>query len=1350
MANTPESISHIRIGETEFPIDAVTVQGKSLPDENSLLPIVSSADEDKILMVLQGQWGMYNPGDLYDLINGIPCGDSSYIPDWGDSESEGPIDYPNEYLTFEVLTPGDIIWKEHGSTAKTIQYSKNGGEWITITSTASPRTIPVVAGDLVRFKGTNTSYAISNTSYSGFGDADYATATYNVYGNIMSLIYGDNFQNQTVISDAYAFCCLFDTSSVVSAENLILPATTMTEHCYRALFANCVNMTIAPALPATTLANNCYRYMFNMDENLVTAPELLATTLAQESYYGMFNGCTSLHYIKCLATDISAQNCLKNWTNALPHSGEFVKDINMYDFTVGSIDGIPIGWTVTETGTAIVDDPIIEYINNTIYIYCETPNSYVYYRLNQTGQFTVYINPIEISEDTIVEAYSSKAGSVSNTVTGTYIYVEPEDTGDSESEIPEHDYSLDYLTLDVLTPGYLLWKAYGNKTMTIDYSINDGEWTSATSTSSGLRIQVSQGDKVRVKGSNATYATSKSAYSGFDAGTATFDVYGNTMSLIYGDNYIGQTTLTGTYTFCSFFKLSNVINAEHMILPATHMANYSYRAMFSKCSSLATAPALPATTLTQGCYWYMFEDCAITTAPDLLADTLPAESYGYMFTGCNNLSYIRCLATTKSASKCLEGWVTSVAPVGVFVKDENTTWAVGVSGIPTGWVVNDDIPEPEPEEEYEGPTPALLTWSYNNNDIQLPYSVNAIDGHSGSYARGTFTFSNKIALDDVQQPTYLWFDHADQSADIYIDGSKVTTHWGGYNSFTTDITNYVHSGLNNLSVVLNNSSRNTLAPAAGDFNFNATLGDVKLITAPVLPGTQYGYDGFHVQSTVTASSADLAITTSVNKIATVNLTIDDGTYHYTDTITSNGTITFNVTITNPHLWNGTLDPHLYDITIDFYDGNTLCHSYTRPYGLRYFSYVYNDTSVLQSGDPYTGFLLNGSPYLLRGVCMHQDLEGKANALTLADITHDFSIISELGANFIRTAHYPHPKAFYDKCDELGIIVQTEVPCVNKFNSTQTSDYYTHLEGQYTDMVNEHYNHPSIIFWGLGNEITTDDTSWAKTKLESYRTLIRTLDPSRWVGYVMSHSNRNGLGAMGYPTMDWIGQNLYVGWYLDPTSNNPTSRLNECLNYANAQSTPMAYSEYGCGGTTNCHSDTPETTTTKGTNKPRHDIEYQMWLHEGQIAAIKNKPELLFSAQWVLFDFAVSSRQEGYTICLDGENTSTDDSLKYLNNKGLVERDHVTKKDTFYLYKAWWNPTSKFVHICQKNYQKIADRVIKCYTNDGTSLSLYVNGTLVETTTVTDNIASFTARTFIYGDVIRVVGASTEDTFIIAF
>jgi beta-galactosidase len=157
----------------------------------------------------------------------------------------------------------------------------------------------------------------------------------------------------------------------------------------------------------------------------------------------------------------------------------------------------------------------------------------------------------------------------------------------------------------------------------------------------------------------------------------------------------------------------------------------------------------------------------------------------------------------------------------------------------------------------------------------------------------------------------------------------------------------------------------------------------------------------------------------------------------------------------------------------------------------------------------------------------------------------------------------------------------------------------------------------------------------------------------------------------------------------------------------------------------------------------------MWLHEGHIQAIKNFPQLAFTAQWVLFDFAVSKRNEGYITCLDGENTGADDETnRRLNDKCLVKRDHITKKDTFYLYKAWWNPTSKFVHICQQNYIKNVDRVIKCYTNDPDNgeLSLYVNGTFIETATVTNDIATFTAMDFDLGDVVRVDGANTSDTF----
>ena len=352
---------------------------------------------------------------------------------------------------------------------------------------------------------------------------------------------------------------------------------------------------------------------------------------------------------------------------------------------------------------------------------------------------------------------------------------------------------------------------------------------------------------------------------------------------------------------------------------------------------------------------------------------------------------------------------------------------------------------------------------------------------------------------------------------------------------------------------------------------------------------------------------------------------------------------------------------------------------------------------------------------------------------------------------MRLAHYPHPKEVYDWCDRLGIIVQTEAPWVNKSTTNETEAYWTHLEGQCADMVNQHYNHPCIIFWGVGNEIntnytnTTEGKDFVKGKIEGYRNTIRSLMPNALVGYTVSHGTQDGLGIFNNPTVDWIGQNIYVGWYIDKTSNNPTSRLTTAINNATTQNTPCAFSEYGCGGTQSCHSDDFMTTTTSG-NNPRHDIEYQMWLHEGHIAAIKNFPELLFTSQWQLFDIAVSSRREGYTICLDGESTYEDNNLKYLNNKGLVERDHRTKKDPFYLYKAWWNQTDKFVHICGKDYEKLTNRVIKCYTNDGSTLSLFVNNEEIETATVVDNIATFTARNFNPGDVIRVDGATTDDTF----
>ena len=1382
-------------------------------------------------------------------------------------------DYSEDYLTLKVITSGDVIWKTAGSgAAKTIQYSINYGSWTSVTSTTAGVAIPVSAGDEVRLKGSNNAYSIDKNNFSAFSGG---TATYNLEGNAMSLIYGDNFENQVTLPANWALSNVFNTSKVMSAENVVLPATAMTTCGYRAMFANCAGLTVAPELPATVLATSAYTYMFDNCVNLTTAPDLVAATIPGNCYTGMFHGCSTLNYIKCLATNISATDCTKSWVEGVAATGTFVKDINT-NWTVG-INGIPVGWVVQDDGAS---NPVISCDGIYVTIACDTPNADLYYRLNQSGEYYLYDSPIAITADTVVQAYAELDGRSSQIITqtcvfddgvhapvitcdgkhvvitcdtagatiyyklddaisydqyssafpitaDTVVYAYAELSGDTSTVVsesctydPSHDYSEDYLTFDVLTNGTIGWKAYGNLTKTIEYSINDGTWTSITSTSGGATISVSQGDKVRFRGSNTAYATSKSAYSGFEGGTATYNIEGNIMSLVNGDNFVGTSALTGTYNFCSLFKKSNAISAENLILPTMTLTNYCYRALFSYATSLTVAPALPATTLSQGCYWYMFERTAITDAPELPAKTLVRECYGHMFEGSSSLNYIKCLATTSlNVTSGLTSWTSGVSATGMFVKESGVTWTTGVNGIPTGWVVYEDEPLYSPEVSFDGDVITLTcqtsgaeiyyslnevrsyslytgpititadtivdtystyggqtspvvtttceklsdipleysnrslgTWKYNGSDIQTPYSVNAIDGHSSKYARGTFNFETSFNMRG-SQPAYLWFQHADQSATVYVDNTLVDKHWGGYTSFFMDISNYVHQGTNHIKVTLNNNEGNNLAPAAGDFNYNATLGNVKLLTSNFLPSMDYGYDGFHVNANVCATSATVTVRTSVPTGATVVCTIDDGNYHFSDSGSStDNEMTFTATITGSslHLWSGVSDPHLYNITLEIYHDGDLYHRFQRPYGLRYYRYyVGDDPNMLYEGVPYTGFTLNGQPYFLRGVCMHDDLDGKANALNAADYTQEFAIIQELGCNFIRLAHYPHPKEVYDWCDQLGIVVQTEAPCVNKMTTGMTQMYYDNLITQYDDMVRQHYNHPCIMFWGLSNETTTDDKTFAKAKIEQYTAQIKALDPERLVGYVMSHSYSDPSSYYNNPSgVDWFGCNIYVGWYIDKASNDPTSQLDTRVkNIIKNKGKALAFSEYGCGGTQRCHSDNFTATTTTG-NYERHDIEYQMWLHEGHIAALRNFPNLLFTGEWQLFDIAVSNRNEGYTICLDGENTSTDDNLRRLNNKGLVERDHITKKDTFYIYKAEWNHTDLFVHICGKEYTKKVDRVIKCYTNDDNNgtLSMTVNGSPVGTATVTDNIAEFTARTFSSGDVVVVSGGTTSDTF----
>ena len=303
-------------------------------------------------------------------------------------------DYSNDYLTFEAIEDGTFTFT--GTNSNSLSYSLDDGQtWTALASgTASPT---VTAGNKIMWKGEMTP-----VDYSGVGTFS-STGRFEAQGNIMSLLFGDDFTNQTDLTGKdYAFYELFcQNTNIKSAKNLILPATklanycyqymfygctslvnaptlpattltdwcynnmfngctnlktapvlparTLASYCYSSMFRDCTNLVTAPTLPATRLASSCYNNMFNGCTGLTTVPELPATTLASWCYSNMFNGCTKLSYIKCLATDISASNCLSDWVTNVASTGTFVKAASMTSWRTG-VNGIPEGWTVQNDG----------------------------------------------------------------------------------------------------------------------------------------------------------------------------------------------------------------------------------------------------------------------------------------------------------------------------------------------------------------------------------------------------------------------------------------------------------------------------------------------------------------------------------------------------------------------------------------------------------------------------------------------------------------------------------------------------------------------------------------------------------------------------------------------------------------------------------------------------------------------------------------------------------------------------------------------------------------------------------------------------------------------------------------
>ena len=571
--------------------------------------------------------------------------------------------------------------------------------------------------------------------------------------------------------------------------------------------------------------------------------------------------------------------------------------------------------------------------------------------------------------------------------------------------------------------------------------------------------------------------------------------------------------------------------------------------------------------------------------------------------------------------------------------------------------------------------------STQGEEVSLPHTWNAVDGQDGGndYYRGTCKYECHFSRPELETDgkAYLEFDGAAMTADVVINGTKAVHHEGGYGAFRADITQYLKDE-NKLEVYVDSSDNTKVYPQKADFTFYGGLYRmVKLVTVSKnhFELDYAGGTGIKVTPEVTltdaaAKKADAKVTVElwmVGDAEAVTVTIDG---QQKETPVENGYAKAVFDLANVHLWDGVDDPYLYTAKAELSDGDIV----ETTFGCRSFSI-----------DPQKGFFLNGRSYPLRGVSRHQDRAGAGNALTHEMHREDMEIIKELGANTIRLAHYQHAQEFYDLCDENGMIVWAEIPYITMHMSDGTENTLSQMR----ELVVQNYNHPSIVCWGLSNEITAA-SAVNEELLENHRKLndlCHALDMTRPTVMADVFMLETDSPMLEIPDMN--SYNLYFGWYLGELEQNDSFFDAYHTTYPDRV---IGLSEYGADANPAYHSANPE--------RGDYTEEYQCIYHEHMAKMIEERPYLWATHVWNLFDFAADGRDEG------GKHG--------VNQKGLVTIDRKLKKDAFYLYKAYWSKTP-FVHVCGRRYVERTEDVteIKVYSNEQ-SVTLFVDGVERET------------------------------------
>ena len=581
----------------------------------------------------------------------------------------------------------------------------------------------------------------------------------------------------------------------------------------------------------------------------------------------------------------------------------------------------------------------------------------------------------------------------------------------------------------------------------------------------------------------------------------------------------------------------------------------------------------------------------------------------------------------------------------------------------------------------------LSRWEFSMDgnqweQVNLPHSFNAADGHSKEYYRGPATY--RTALGASGKASYLLLEGAAQAAKVYLNGELLQEHKGGYTPFVVDLGGRLTCRKNVLEVVCDNTMDPEMIPISSDFNKNGGLHNpvwLLQFKGGHFSPAAYGPYRMHV-SQLNVSDDEALAEARVNVVGAKGpvrwrLLDDTGAevLGSQSEIEESGEAIWTFRLPSPHLWNGTIDPYLYRVTADI-DGD---HAEAEV-GFRYFTM-----------DRDNGFYLNGKPYPLRGVSMHQDMDGKASALTRADYDADYSIVRELGCNFLRLAHYPHNDYAFRLCDRMGIVVQTEIPWVNICGERATEAYFDNIHQQMSEMIGALYNHPSILFWGMWNELD----SWGNKDefqgpLDARRAVDETarlydyakqLDPYRYVGLtddsVFQRDYFTSLKA------DYYSENRYHGWYYDYGH---LERFTPAMNQIHESMGVTNVSEYGYGINPYCHT-WDESAAVRDRTDSLHFEEFGSRAHECIASQIAGMPWLNFTSLWILFDFPVANREEGFMDSPDGVTFTVNEGRKYMNDKGLITRDRAKRKDIFYLYKASWNHSEETVYATGRRLEK---------------------------------------------------------------